>query len=239
MKLPPLRDSFLTTREDLHQIAFFAVAPTRYRAEQRMGLTATPGGFGTPPFHGRVARVEGALIVSEMEDAIASQTITTVRAACEFFGHDYEVEWFDDFRDPLAPTDPDRQLAIDDEAARMLGQWFNFGTEVLERLRRHGSDADDVSEVQLWPEHFDPACELGDADQGRRASFGASPGDGGHPEPYLYVSPWSAIDEDDAYWNDESFDGSSLGYADLVAADDPVTTGVEFLLRGHRLLHSS
>ncbi|HEX6222111.1 MAG TPA: hypothetical protein VF115_13555, partial [Acidimicrobiia bacterium] len=181
MNLAGLPDSFLTTREDLHQIAFFALAPARYQVEQRMGLTATPGGFGTPPFDGKVARVEGELIVLETNDAIASQTITTVRTACEFLGHDYEVEWFSDFRDPLAPTDPDRPLAIDDEAARMLGQWFNFGTEVLERLRGHGSEEDDVSEVQLWPEHFDPACELGDADRGQRASFGASPGDGDHP----------------------------------------------------------
>ena len=204
-----------------------------------MGLTAAPGGFGTPPFGGKVMRVEGSTLVLESEDAVASQTITTVRAACEFFGHDYAVEWFTDFHDPLAPTDPDRLLDVDDEVARSLGQWFNYGYEVLERLRAHGIDEDEVSEVQLWPEHFDPACELGDAETGQRASFGASPGDANHPEPYLYVSPWDDIDRSDDYWNDVSFGGSSLSYSKLVKTGDPVDKGLDFMLRGYRLLHSS
>lgn len=237
MNLPALSTRFGVTREALHQVAFFAIAPARYRAEGRMGLRAAPGGFGTPPFDGKVARVEGATLVLETDDAVASQTIATVRAACRFFGHDYEEEWFSDFHDPLAPTDPDRALDIDDDVARSLGQWFNFGSEVLELLRPHGTDDDEVSEVQLWPEHFDPACELGNADAGQRASFGASPGDADHPEPYLYVAPWGDIDRSDEYWNDVSFGGASLGYAKLSRARDPVDRGLDFLLRGYRLLH--
>jgi hypothetical protein len=204
-----------------------------------MGLTAAPGGFGTPPFGGKVMRVEGSTLVLQSEDAVASQTITTVRAACEFFGHDYAVEWFTDFRDPLAPTDPDRLLDVDDEVARALGQWFNYGYEVLERLRDHGIDEDEVSEIQLWPEHFDPACELGAPAAGQRASFGASPGDADHPEPYLYVSPWDDIDRSDEYWNDVSFGGSSLSYSKLAKTGDPVDKGLDFMLRGYRLLHAS
>lgn len=204
-----------------------------------MGLTAAPGGFGTPRFEGKVARVEGSTLILAIDDAIASQTITTVRAACEFFGNDYRVEWFADFRDPLAPTDPDRPLDVDDDIARSLGQWFNFGTEILDRLRSRGNDEDDVSEVQLWPEHFDPACELGSAESGQRASFGASPGDANHHEPYLYISPWGDIDRSDDYWNDVSFGGSSLGYSKLSEAGDPMERGLEFLVRGYSLLHSS
>ncbi len=239
MKLPALSTRFGATREALHQVAFFAVAPARYRAEGRMGLMAAPGGFGTPAFDGRVARVEGATLLLEAEDAVASQTITTVRAACQFFGHEYEVDWFSDFHDPLAPTDPDRPLDVDDDVARSLGQWFNFGTEVLELLRSQGNQDDDVSETQLWPEHFDPACELGNADAGQRASFGASPGDADHPEPYLYVSPWGDIDRSDEYWNDVGFGGASLGYSKLSKSRDPVDKGLDFLMRGYRLLHRS
>ena len=44
---------------------------------------------------------------------------------------------------------------------------------------------------QIWPEHFDLACELG-ADAGTRARYGASPGDAAIPQPYLYVGPWDA-----------------------------------------------
>ena len=42
----------------------------------------------------------------------------------------------------------------------------------------------------LWPEHFDIAIESGPEALGRRANYGASPGDEQHPEPYLYVGPW-------------------------------------------------
>lgn len=204
-----------------------------------MGLQAAPGGFGTPSFDGRIVRVEGDSIVAEETDKVATQTITTVRAAAEFVGIEYEVEWFPDFHDPLKPVDPDVPLVVEDTAARALGQWFNFGTDVLERLRAHGTADDDVTEVQLWPEHFDPATELGSQDEGRRASYGASPGDAGHQEPYLYVTPWGEFDETDPYWNSGSFKGSLLGYSELVGAEDPVATGLDFLLDGYRILHAS
>ena len=97
---------------------------------------------------------------------------------------------------------------------------------------------DDVSEVQLWPEHFDPAIEMGRQDRGRRASYGGSPGDPAHPHPYLYVSAWGDIDRSNAYWNDDAFNGSSLGYAELARAEDPVQTALDFLLRGYGILHS-
>src|SRR5690606_15555017 len=130
--LPP---DFVATRDALHQIAFFAVSPARYRAVGRMGLRPTPGGFGTPEFEGRVVRVEGDLLVDERADGTATQSITTVRAATEFLGIDYEVDWYQTFRDPLTPVHPDSLLDVDEEAARALGEWFAFGFDVLETLR--------------------------------------------------------------------------------------------------------
>lgn len=239
MNLQPLPEPYVETRNSLHQIAFFVLGPVRYKAEGRMGLQAAPGGFGTPSFDGRIVRVEGDSIVTEETDQVATQTITTVRAAAEFVGIEYEVEWFSDFHDPLKPVDPDVRLAVDDTAARAIGQWFNFGTDVLERLRGHGAADDDVTEVQLWPEHFDPATELGSQDEGRRASYGASPGDAGHQEPYLYVAPWGEFDETDSYWNAGSFRGSLMGYSELVGAEDPISAGLDFLLDGYRILHAS
>lgn len=240
MRLAPLPGGFPATRDSLHQIAFFAMAPARYRAVGRMGLQAAPGGFGTPRFEGTVLRVEGDTLVSERVDQVASQTITTIRAAAQFFGGEYTVSWFDgEFHDPLKPIDPDDTLVVDDTAARALGQWFNFGTEVLEHLRSEGDEHDDVSTATLWPEHFDPAIEMGRESEGRRASYGASPGDGGHAEPYLYVSVWGDVDRSDRYWNDQHFNGSSLSYSDLAEADDPVSAGVEFLLDGYRRLRSA
>lgn len=235
MRLESVSSSHVATRNALHQIAFFAMAPARYAVTERMGLMAAPGGFGTPRFAGKIARVEGDTLVFETEEAVATQTITTVRTAAQFFGVDYHVDWFEDFHDPLEPADPDVTLVVDDASARAIGQWFNFGTEVLERLAAHGVEA---SEVQLWPEHFDPAIEMGSEQAGQRASFGASPGDASHPEPYLYVAPWGDVDSSDGFWNAEGFKGASLSHGDLRDADDPVSAGVDFLLEGYRAITS-
>ena len=40
----------------------------------------------------------------------------------------------------------------------------------------------DGAQPILWPEHFDIAIELGEA------TYGVSPGDDAHTEPYAYVS---------------------------------------------------
>lgn len=233
MNLAPLPAEFAATRDALHQIAFFAVAPVRYEAKGRMGLRSTPGGFGTPEFDGQVARVEGHLLVFTKEGNTATRTITTVRDAANFFGRDYEVQWYDDFHDPLEPVDPDRPLEVDLESTRVLATWFAYGFDLLDRLRGHGPG---TSEVQLWPEHFDVATELGDEKAGQRASYGASPGDAAHREPYLYVSAWGEIDRSEPYWNDEAFNGASVSYAELAAAEDPMERGLEFLLAGYRAL---
>jgi hypothetical protein len=237
LSLAPLPDDFQFVRDQLHQIAFYALAPARYVVVGRMGLRATPGGFGTPEFDGRVARVEGGLLVHEQSGNIATQSITSIRAAAEFFGRDYETEWFPDFKDPLPPMDPDRPLKIAEGPALVLGEWFRFGSEALEELRAIGSEEDDVSEVQLWPEHFDPAIEIGSESQGRRASYGASAGDKGHLEPYLYVAAWSDIDRANPYWNDRHFNGASLPHSELLDADDPKQVANEFFNWGYQILH--
>ena len=236
LREPPA--DLVETRDALHQLAYFAVSPSRYRKVGRMGLRPTHIGFGTPEFEGEVARVEGTLLVHETNDAAATQEITTVREATRFFGGEYEVDWFTDFRDPLQPADPDASLNIDVIAVGFIADWFAYGWDVLEKLKAHAIAPDDVSEVQLWPEHFDPAVELGDQDEGRRASYGASPGDTQHPEPYLYVAAWGEIDRSEKYWNDSSFNGSSLPYRVLLDSVDPVERALDFLLQGYGVLHT-
>jgi len=237
MTLGPIPGRYVETRGPLHQLAFFALGPARYKAVGRMGLRATPGGFGTPEFEGRVARIDGDALVHEQGGNVATQRITTIRAAAEFFGHEYEVDWFEGFHDPLQPADPDTPLIVDDTSARAIGDWFEFAFDVLNRLRGHGTHDDQDSEVQLWPEHFDPATEIGNEAMGQRASFGASPGDAGHLEPYLYVAAWGEVDHSHSYWNGQGFNGASLGYATLLVADDPGRTALDFLLEGCRILH--
>lgn len=239
MSFGPLPTGLGDTRDQLHQLAFLALAPARYKAVGRMGLRATPGGFGTPEFEGRVARIEGDLLVYESDGNIATQTVTTIRSATEFFGIEYEAVWFPDFGDPLPPTDPDVELNLDIGAVELVAEWFAFGYEVLGRLRGYGSNDDEVSDTQIWPEHFDAATEIGAEAKGQRASYGASPGDGAHPEPYVYVSARGKIDRSNHYWNDTAFNGASLGYDSLVGEADPVMTALVFLLEGYRLLHQA
>ncbi|HEV7886133.1 MAG TPA: hypothetical protein VGO92_01145, partial [Acidimicrobiales bacterium] len=123
------------------------------------------------------------------------------------------------------------RLDVNPVAARALGDWFGFVTSRLEQVREWASSAgssDQPTRVQLWPEHFDVAVDLGA--EGRRANFGGSPGDEGHPEPYLYVGPWEP--RRGAFWN-EPF-GASLAYSDLLAGADPLAfyqAGREALLR--------
>jgi hypothetical protein len=237
MRLEALPDDYQFTRDQLHQVAFYALAPARYRGEGRMGLRSTRGGFGTPEFDGRTARVEANLLVHEQEGNVATQQITTIRAAAEFYGLEYEVDWFPDFRDPLPAMDPDLSLKVGESAALALAAWFEFGFALLEQARFLGGDDDEVSQVQLWPEHFDPAIEMGSETGGRRASYGASPGDEGHLEPYLYVSAWSEIDKTEPYWNDRHFNGASLPYTELLAADDQKQVSLDFFEQGYRLVH--
>ena len=74
--------------------------------------------------------------------------------------------------------------------------------------------------MQLWPEHFDVALELGAESSGGRAAYGLSPGDEAHDEPYLYVAPWQAP-EPGPLWQAETFAGAELSYRRLIAAAGP------------------
>ena len=234
-RLGPLPAAYDTTRQALHQVAFFALAPMRFAHTGKLGLRYTSGGFGTPFFIGisgtdEQVRVEADLLVHQIGDGVRTTSITTLDAATQFLGLAYQEEWFDAFHDPLSPAGRHTPLEVDSVASAAVGDWFGFSTHVLERFRRSGGE--DVSRIQLWPEHFDPALEAGSADRGQRASYGASPGDDGRPEPYLYVTPWGEVDGSDPFWNAESFTGAVLGHHELRAASDPYRAALAFLEAG-------
>ncbi|MFL5908554.1 MAG: hypothetical protein ACJ75Z_13270, partial [Solirubrobacterales bacterium] len=130
-------------------------------------------------------------------------------------------------REPL-PAD------VDPAAAGALGEFYGFGCSVLEQLRADEADGD-PSIAQLWPEHFDIAIELGDESAGRRANFGASPGDEDHPEPYLYVGPWTA-EVSGELWNARGFRGAELSYGELLGAENQRETALEFMRARYRAL---
>lgn len=123
-------------------------------------------------------------------------------------------------------------LAVDAEAAAALASWYAYGTEVLERLRGEANASEAPTEPILWPEHFDVAIEMGDEPAARRATYGFSPGDGEHPEPYAYVAPW-VVQPPGQLWNARGFGGAELGYSELRAGDDPWRGALDFF-RGRR-----
>ena len=235
-RLNPLPPGFDSTRRTLHQVAYFVVAPARHAANGKIGLRYTHRGFGTPFFGGsRQLRVEDGVIVSQKE-VVDSLPITTLSHACEVFDLPYRETWFEKgFKDPPTPIGPDESLGVDEESATAIGEWFGFGASVLEQARRTAG-AVEVSRVQLWPEHFDLAIEMGLPTS--KASYGASPGDDHHPEPYLYISAWGAVDRSNAFWNDKHFNGASLPYRQLLEAEDQRATALAFLAEGHRILNA-
>jgi hypothetical protein len=115
-------------------------------------------------------------------------------------------------------TRADIEAGVDELAASALGDYYGFATSVLEALRAAHADLD-PSRVQLWPEHFDVSLELGGESEGRRAGYGASPGDEQHPEPYLYVAPWGEV-PGGPRWQAHGFAGAELDYRELLEAED-------------------
>ncbi len=123
---------------------------------------------------------------------------------------------------------------VSEDSARVLGDFYGFACSVLEELRHEQPD-EDPSLVQLWPEHFDIALELGSEAKGERADYGASPGDESHDEPYLYVGPWTA-EVSGELWNATAFKGAELTYAELLEAPNQRLAALQFLRERIRAL---
>jgi hypothetical protein len=175
--------------------------------ENEIALRYTRGGFGTPFFV-----LDGA----DCQVRVDHNELVHQRG-------DEELQ-----RRPIPGVDPD--------AARALGEFYGFACSALEEVRAEASD-EDPSLVQLWPEHFDIAFELGIEAKGQRANYGASPGDSDHDEPYLYVGPQTA-EVSGKLWNATGFKGAELTYSELLAAPDHRKAALEFFHERHRALTS-
>jgi hypothetical protein len=238
--VPDLPQDFAATVRSLHMIAFHVLSPARYLSEDRMGLEAAPQGFGTPWFASsagrRRLRMELDQLVVEFDGTSRRTRPGDLASACAFADTDFQAVWYDDFHDPPPPTDPTRRLVIDVEAARIVADWFALASESLTRVSEAAGHLD-PSRLTLWPEHFDIATELGHDHGGARASYGASPGDPHHDEPYLYVSPWDKGRAVGTFWNDHSFEGASVPHREVLAAADPTAAAAGFFRRGLDLLN--
>jgi hypothetical protein len=202
-RLQPLPPAFGATVAALHTVAEQIVAPARKPANE-IALEATPGGFGTPPFdHDGVeqqVRVDGVELVHATGGEERRTALTSLEAARRLVAG-------------LVPDGPlsGEPLDVDPDAAARLADWYATGDAVLRQMG---------GVPVLWPEHFDIAIDLGEA------TYGFSPGDEQHPEPYAYVLPWNPVAGE--LWQATGFPGAELSYSELLAAPDPGAAALDF-----------
>jgi hypothetical protein len=224
-RLEPLPPGYGGTRAALHLLAERVISPARERANTKIGLRWTLGGFGTPFFGAdEQVRVEHGELVVQDRAGVRRAAVASLTSARELAG---EVV--------SGRNVANIPLSVERGAADALGQLYGFATSVLEELR-HGAGAElERSRVQLWPEHFDISVELGGEADGRRAGYGVSPGDEQHPLPYLYVVPWGETPAD-PLWQASGFKGAELGYEELIAAADQRAAALDFFRARLRVL---
>ena len=231
-----LPSGWSATRADLHRIAVHVMARRRAQLSGKIGLRAAPGGVATPaagPEH-EILRTSGSWLLRERTGSAASTIAldlagATLADAAALADVDLAAP-LDVGHDTPAVGDPSAPLAVDPVAAAAIAGWFAVGWRALDDV---AVSSVTPTVIQLWPEHFDAACDVAVRDG--RANVGVSPGDGFHDEPYLYVGPWGPERPgDDAYWNAPF--GAVLGHTELSTSPDPHQAAVDFYRRGVTLL---
>jgi hypothetical protein len=236
-RLGPVPDGLPATRDSLHRLAEHVISPARQRANGKIGLRYTRGGFGTPFFGDdvqlRVTAVDGdpaPRLTVQAGAEVRSHAVGSIAAACDTLGAD--------LAGPPPMTDEGTKLVVSPAAAWFLADWFGFAYSVLEQLRAEAAPALDPARVQIWPEHFDAGVELGSEADGRRAAYGCAPGDELHPEPYAYVATWAPAPPGEL-WQATAFSGAELPYAELVEAPDQRAAALTFFRERLAALGSS
>lgn len=226
-------DTFVATREALHQVAEHVLARVSYEDHGSVELEAFESGFATRLLaDGRRVRVRGLDLVIDHGQASRSRPLTTVADAAAFVG--VAAGFPTELYAPATPLTPEAPLVLDAVAAKVLADWFDLTARVLQRFAEEIAAAG-PSPLVLWPEHFDVAFFT---DEQNHANYGASPGDLGCPEPYLYVGPWEPV-ASATFWNAQHFNGAVLRHSELAADPDPSDAALEFLRRGRALLNGS
>jgi hypothetical protein len=203
--------TLVTTRRALHALAAQVIAPLRVQATgNEIALRPRPGGFGTPelPEGGWVGADGTDLVRVDAEGARETAPITSLLDAADFVG-----------LDDAASALTDERLEVHAGAAQILASAWASGEEALAAFAADPATVD-PSPAILWPEHFDIAVEAGSEADGTRATYGVSPGDDDHPEPYAYISLWTPPPGletgPSTFWNAVGFTGAERLWTDDV-----------------------
>ncbi len=169
-------------RRSLHAVAELVLAGPQYRAVGKLRLRVVPGGFSTilePEL-----RVVGPRVVGAGGAAVPIDGHTARAIGAELGVAPGRPEGaYDDG----AGVDLDQTLTLDPDQADVILGALSLGHDGLIAFAPAQTPV-------LWPEHFDVAIRVQDA------NFGVSPGDGFIDEPYAYVGV-SDPPGGDAFWN--------------------------------------
>lgn len=236
MPFAALPGEFSATRLVARRIGAHILSRVRKTAIGRIDLAPYPGGFGTPSFGPEhlVLRISGGwLIVERSSSTVSTKSLpvngATLAELAELAGADLAAN-LDVGHDTPPLGDIDEPIVFDAASATLLGNWFAYGLQVIDRVVALQPVTAEPTRARIWPEHFDLGIDLAAAG-GSRLNLGASPGDEYHEAPYLYVSPWDAARPGDAaYWNAPF--GAVLGYDEISAAPSALQAGVDFMTEG-------
>jgi hypothetical protein len=202
----------VTTRRRLHGIGECLMAGPERRAGGRFTLRVTPGGFATTG--GPALRLDGTdLVVDEIRRVAVTGTFSELADA---LGVDFGPP--PDAYPDGSQARPGDDTSLDAASARLIADWYLMADAALRVLAPRQTPI-------LWPEHFDVAILLDDT------SYGASPGDAFHAEPYAYVSSDNHGDSD--FWNAPF--GAVRSHALMHSVDDLVAfwSAAQGLLTSH------
>jgi len=211
-----------TTRQSLHQVAEHLLAATRKRATGEITLAQAAGGFGTPPLpDGSALAVDGTVLVVTGPAGERREPLRSLAQAAAFAGVTAGFPWTK--HPPATAFEPDAPLTLDDVAAAALADWFRVSQEALSALAGEVA-AENPSEPQIFPEHFDLAITAGPV------NYGFSPGDDAIPEPYVYVGPHQLPPPPGDFWN------APFGAYRTWSQVTDAAQALDFLRAGHTLL---
>jgi hypothetical protein len=170
------------TRRSLHGVAELVLAGPQYRTSGKLRLAVVPGGFATvlaPLLRADGSRVTGA---DGAAAAIGGRTPRDLGAELGVAAGRPEGAY-----DGGSGVGPDETLVLDPDQAGVILRALELGHDALTAFAPAETPI-------LWPEHFDVAIRV------RDANFGVSSGDGFIEEPYAYVGV-SRPAAGDAFWN--------------------------------------
>lgn len=216
-------ETYTATRRSLQAVAEHVLSAARYGATGRIGLRQAHGGFATPPYPSPAGRrrlwVEGTELAVIDAHGERRRPLTTLREAADFAEVDPGAPGV--YR-PGTPLDLDAPLVLDAVSVQRIAAWYELGQSALEWWCESLAD-ESPADIQLWPEHFDLATTISSV------NYGVSPGDDGHPLPYLYVGPHEPPPRDE-FWNEPY--GASLTEEAVTGTDDAIA----FFREGRRRL---